>query len=482
MISAQNTHPLAHTTTSAQDARTEARQSHRRGVGALGTARNSLRRLVMGLTVVSALLTGCQSALDDQDAVDSSDLSPSVERAETQPGRGLEGLRLEGRGPRGSDVQTLGGCDPHIPNCTRYGTGEENIYPPDLFYSALTHTFMLAYLQPASAGYSLMVNRLSAGGAALDGSGVALATLSGDVYGKRTTAAAASPSSRPAPVVTAGADGFLVVFQSQGANDLDIFAVQVPYEGAIGRSPVITVSAQPGNQHSPSVVSNGNGYLVSWVDERNGEPALYATMMDERGGVQNREGLKLVAGSGAVSHPVVASDGEGFLAVFEQLDRDGRSVLKALALDEQGATGDKPLDVSELAGNQTHPSIAAGADGYLVAFERQGEDLDIQATFLSRAGEAQWTKEVSDAAMNQTLPEVAFDGRDFLVGFGSQLRGGSFLDSVLLSFEGDVLSKAALAPSIVAGSGPALASNGEEFLAVYKAVVEGEVGIFGVLY
>lgn len=130
---------------------------------------------------------------------------------------------------------------------------------------------------------------------------------------------------------------------------------------------------------------------------------------------------------------------------------------------------DQPVSVSRPPGHQTYPAIASNGDTFLVAW-RDAEG--IRARRFSRNGlPLDAISRIIAGGTPGERPAVASDGMDYVV---LQRKNGE-LALIRITAEGDLLPSAST--GIKNSFSPAIAFNGETFLAVWFYPTAGIVGV-----
>jgi hypothetical protein len=122
--------------------------------------------------------------------------------------------------------------------------------------------------------------------------------------------------------------------------------------------------------------------------------------------------LPLGAAAGNQSSPQAASDGDGFLVVYNSLLSPPTS-LKAVRLDARGVVRDmQPLTIAEHVPDFAPAAVAFGRDRYLVVWH---DTQQIFARTVTRDGTLGETTVVAQPQLITSHVRVAFDGTHFLI-------------------------------------------------------------------
>lgn len=259
----------------------------------------------------------------------------------------------------------------------------------------------------SGTGYDIYGTRLSASGAVLDPSGLALAT---------GTDAQFQPS-----VASNGTDYF-VVWADNRDYKWDIYGRRVTSSGAVLDGNGIAVSLAIPNDHNPhdnpSVASNGSGYFVVWEQTNpNGSHGVYGSRVSNAGAILDAAGVQ-VSSSAALAD--VASNGTDYLVAWFTCGSDtcpirvGRVSAAGTVLDPGGVVLGNGTSYYQRA-----RLVASNGTDYLLAWARENGALqqDIYTGRVTAAGAVQdpGGQLLASAAGNQTYPAVASDGSGYFV-------------------------------------------------------------------
>jgi hypothetical protein len=222
------------------------------------------------------------------------------------------------------------------------------------------------------------------------------------------------------PRVEFAVDRFVVIFEDTREGESRIYAQFIDTTGNfIGSNRLIVSAPELTNQTEPDVVSDTSGkILIVWKDDRDASSHGY----DIFAGIWSYEGNPLVSsfrinddtGLANQESPGAASlDGTGFFVVFED-ERDGDPNIYAQIIDTSGNLIGSNFRVNdETMGLQGDPSVSASDSYVLVSFTdfRTGE-ADIYAQFFDFFGNTQGT----NFRVNDNLSEEQKDSR---VAYGS---------------------------------------------------------------
>ena len=234
---------------------------------------------------------------------------------------------------------------------------------------------------------------------------------------------------------------YLAVYQRDG----DIYGARIDVDGTVLDPSGIPISTAPYDQLFPSVVWNGETWLVVWDDarEKGDLDDVYAARVTPEGAVLDPDGRRLARGEGLYGHSVVWTGSEyivtwslGCQVLAERLDGD------ASPLDAQ------PFLVSGALNCALYPWIAWGGSKALIVWQENG--ADIRGARLTEQGEVLDMPPiaVSTAPEVQYGPQVAWNGQQFLVAWGDYRNDPAANPQVYGTFvaeNGDVVSPGGIA-------------------------------------
>ncbi len=287
-----------------------------------------------------------------------------------------------------------------------------------------------------------------------------------------------SPPAAPA-VASNGKDYFVVWEHFDFVTELDIYGARVTADGQASDPEGIVINRLPRDQSAPSVAGGGEGYLVAWRDLRSGSDwDVYGTRVSNGGVVLNGDGFPISTAPGHHAQPFVARGPSGFLVVWPDSRGFGATGwdIYGARLDTNGAV----LDINDIAictasNDQWFPQVAANSNGYLVVWQDSRstgnvEENDIYATLVSPAGVVSHPQgiAVSTAAGNQSRPSVAAGANDFLVVWNDNRPGQPGIYASRVAADSSVLDvEGVLVDGVPRTFFPAVAASEDGFLAVW---------------
>jgi len=186
----------------------------------------------------------------------------------------------------------------------------------------------------------------------------------------------------------------------------------------------VYVRADSGTK-TPAAAFNGTAYLVTWQDKRNRQWDVYAARMLPDGRVVDTAGIPISLAVGPQQNPAVASDGKGFLVVWEDQRSGMRWNVYAARVDSSGHVMDTAgILLRSLNGDKRSPAVAYGEGSYLVTWDEYYGSRNIVAALVDTAGQVSEGIEVCAATDVQGSPAVAFGDSIYLVAWNDARNSG----------------------------------------------------------
>ena len=185
------------------------------------------------------------------------------------------------------------------------------------------------------------------------------------------------------PDAAYGSEGYLAVWR-EGWHGLGgrsrIYAARVSPAGKVLDAAGIEVApCSRGVQERPRVAFAAGVFLVVWQDLRNGRDYdVLAARVSAGGKMLDRQPLAVAVAPRTQALPEVASDGRGFLVVWQGL-RDGEAAYRGFAVPVRA---DGKVGATVETGAAPQPKIAWGGKCYLAAYGADG----VVTVLLDRQG------------------------------------------------------------------------------------------------
>ena len=167
-----------------------------------------------------------------------------------------------------------------------------------------TYAFMAAWDDTRSGRLDIYGTRIDSLGAALNPTGLAMATNAKDQQG---------------PAITFNGTSYLLVWTDKRGANQDIYANRISLSGQPLDATGFIVSAATGDQLAPAVAARNNGdFLVVWTDYRGApDAAIYGARVGGNGKLKDPGGVRISSAAGTQTEPAVAHDGAGkYLVVW----------------------------------------------------------------------------------------------------------------------------------------------------------------------
>lgn len=316
--------------------------------------------------------------------------------------------------------------------------------------------FWAAFSAQGTGSSTAMVRRVSAAGVPL-GQTETLATDASDNY--------------LTPAVAGDGNGGLAIFGRGPRVDTDLAASLL--DSASGTvSTTQSLVATVDSQWDPALTRGDatTPFLVSWLDTRHGGSAVYGSRLDASRLTMDGTGVLLSFALNKENEPAVAASAAGFLVAWID-SRDGGYNVYAADLDGTGA----PLHAAARAvtpGSLRHGEVAVASDGtkYFAAWDES--DILGNYSTLGRIIGADGTPETAPVVISpgSTLfdPVIAFGGGNYFV-IGSHYVASAWpLSGARVSASGALLDQVPL-PLAADAFLPAMASDGTDFLIVWRS-------------
>ncbi len=230
------------------------------------------------------------------------------------------------------------------------------------------------------------------------------------------------------PSVASDGTNFLVIWQDKSK----IWGQLVDNNGdLINTNFCISTEMENFHQCDPSVAFNGSNYLVVWhgyIDyDRNYN--IYGRFIAPDGTLdQIKENFLIFEGAGSQYSPVVASDGTNFLVVWEDWTNGTlQSDIYGQIVDPTGNFIESRFAISDKDNGQHGASITFGGSNYLVVWHDYrneypshiyGQKIDGVGNLVGN--EIPIATAPSSNYHEKLYPDVAFDGTNFLVVWGDE--------------------------------------------------------------
>jgi hypothetical protein len=250
--------------------------------------------------------------------------------------------------------------------------------------------------------------RLTAAGAVISSSGVAISSGAGDQL---------------TPAISSVGGNYLVVWEDDRNNSPDIYGTRVTGAGSVSDPSGIPITFGANTETAPAVAFNGSLYLVAWQDDRNAttnDLDIYAARITPGGTLLDPGGIPVCRATNTQYQPQVAAVGSNFLVVWADLRNGLDFNIYGARVTGAGTVADpNGFPISTAGADQISPTVAANGTTYLVAWQdwRNSTDSDIYAARVTTNGVVTDPAGFVIAKANnlQASPAAASDGTNYIV-------------------------------------------------------------------
>ncbi|MGA1844124.1 MAG: hypothetical protein ACMUIS_06140 [bacterium] len=192
-------------------------------------------------------------------------------------------------------------------------------------------------------------------------------------------------------------DYFLVVWEDYRSGEADIYGTRMDRDLMIYDGPAedggLVLCQKAGEQKAPSVAWNGSHYLVVWEDHASAqETDIRGLRVSSVGNILDDVwggGIAISQGQDMQLNPDVASDGEGFLVVWDKHAPDQLYPdIYGITVSKEGQVnqGD-PVAISTAKWNQVNPAVFWTENNYVCLWKDDRDGMvDVYWTRVNRTG------------------------------------------------------------------------------------------------
>ncbi|MBN1755156.1 T9SS type A sorting domain-containing protein [bacterium] len=202
----------------------------------------------------------------------------------------------------------------------------------------------------------------------------------------------------------------------RGTTNINIYGQFIPAEGA---SPTAgyAISTDDGNQTSPAVGSNGDLFIIIWLDHEVSEyPQLFCRYFDPQTLSFTSSASRVTSTPSYKSRLTVASNGDNFLVLWQDSQTPETIRIKGLLIDPTGSPVDTALYISPRAGKFTVPTLAWNGENYLAVYRDSSDHIGLTGRFLDCEGNPESEPiTLLREAPSVNFPEITWDGVTFFL-------------------------------------------------------------------
>ncbi len=227
-----------------------------------------------------------------------------------------------------------------------------------------------------------------------------------------------------------GADVALVAWIDERSGDPEIYATRVNSDGERPDVMFFPVATGPGARTDPGVAWGNGTFLLTWVNRQDAKWNLEAARMTADGTLLDSDPILVVSADAAIEAPRAAFGSEDFLVAWSDA-RGGSSDIIGSRVSLDGEVLDPDgLLLAEGEGDQRTPFLAFDGDRYLLAWQRLLEIIEeddttyvgkILGQFVTPGGVPEdTTLVIEDVTRSALSPSVIFADSTYLVTWASQ--------------------------------------------------------------
>ncbi len=221
-------------------------------------------------------------------------------------------------------------------------------------------------------------------------------------------------------LITDGAGGAIITWQDTRSGDYDIYAQRIDAAGSVQwTADGVAICTATADQSRPLITSdNSGGAIITWHDNRSGNPDIYAQRIDSAGSVQwIADGRAICTATGYQEYPRLTSDGIGGAIITWTDTRSGNYDIYAQRVNVNGIvqwTVDGEA-ICAASGSQYEPQICSdNSEGAIITWYdyRSASDNDIYAQRIISSGTTAWGtdgKAIIAETNDQWYPQIIPD-------------------------------------------------------------------------
>jgi hypothetical protein len=193
-------------------------------------------------------------------------------------------------------------------------------------------------------------------------------------------------NSQSSPAVASTSDGFVIVWHSYGQVDSNgIFAQMYNLDGTTNGNEFQVNTYTTSDQQDPEIASTADGFVVVWGSngQDGGSWGIFAQMYNADGTKNGNEFQVNNYTGSSQGNPAVASTSSGFVIVWSSDGQDGSNDgIFAQMYNFDGTTKGNEFQVNNYTTSyQNSPSVTSTSDGFIITWESVGQDGDHYGVF-----------------------------------------------------------------------------------------------------
>ncbi|AKF08997.1 putative lipoprotein [Sandaracinus amylolyticus] len=261
--------------------------------------------------------------------------------------------------------------------------------------------------------------------------------------------------------------------EALAANEL--YGTAVTLAGAPADPSGTRLGGAANAQRTPSVAYDGTSWLVAWADARGASWAVWGARVDPSGAVLDPSGIAISSGTVERRSPRVASDGEGWLVVWEEESSADASDVRGTRVTASGAVSNPSgIAISTASGAQTDPSAACDPARCLVVWTdaRTSGGRDVYGTFVGASGAVSHPSGLGIATGGHAehSPRAAFGASGYLVVYEDQRTSQADVYATFVSTAGAISDPSGfpIATRTEYENAPAVAASATSYFVVWS--------------
>lgn len=276
------------------------------------------------------------------------------------------------------------------------------------------------------------------------------------------------------PKVAFDGTNYLVVWMDYRglSSDYDICGTRIAPDGTILDPDGIVIAGTEDGEYRPSIAFNGTNYYVvyeRWVDVPYPYLDIYGTRVTPDGTVLDPGGVRISRQGMDEYSPAIASDGDGWFALWEYYGTGSNPTLYGARINASGVLIDTTnITVCNASGWQWVPTVTFNGTNYFAAWSDNRNGIaEIYGGRISQAGVVLDGNGflICGGGTYKRYPSVAFDGTNHLVAWESQpIMGESNIFASRVDTSGNVLDLIQLTFDGYDQFSPSVCHDGENFM------------------
>lgn len=302
---------------------------------------------------------------------------------------------------------------------------------------------LVVWADERNGDFDIYGTRVLADGTPLDPDGIAIATAAGD---------------QVTPEVAYGQSGYLVVWKDDRAGKNAIYAARVSEAGEVLDPGGLAVATRGGSTQLPDVASAGGDFLVVWEGPCAATGCVHGVSAARISATGELGETIRVSPPGTPSYtPTVAADSDGYFVLWADI-RSGAHDLYGRFVTPAGELDGPEVAISNAPGNQVAPALASDGAGFLAVWQdtRAGV-FQTYAARITAEGESRDPDgiQISDRAIWLDGPSAAASNGDYLVAWTEARTGLIYVETAHLDPDtGEIFDRALVSATPSAGGSP----------------------------